>query len=77
MNSHPFKGVFQPEELRSLQAIYDATVAQPWFPGSPDARSRFAKYLFATFPGETYNEHRHRAIVEASARTFYAVDKAF
>jgi hypothetical protein len=75
MNSLPSKGAFQPEELKSLQAIYDHITSQPWFPRCPEARSSFAKYLFETFPGERYNEQRHRSAVEASARMFYALDK--
>ena len=74
MNSHPLKGAFQPEELNSLQVIYDEITSQPWFPKCPDARNSFAKYLFETFPGETYNAERHRSVVEAFARMFYAVE---
>ena len=74
MSSHPLKGAFQPEERKSLQANFDEITSQPWFPKCPKARNSFAKYLFETLPGKTFNAERHRSVVEASARMFYAVE---
>lgn len=75
MNSQPLKGAFQPEELRSLKAILDEITSQPWFPRCPDKREDFAKYLFATYPGDEFNAKRHRSVIEASARMFYTLEE--
>ncbi|MGX5722330.1 hypothetical protein [Shinella zoogloeoides] len=74
MNSHPLNGAFQPEELNSLQTIFDEITSRPWFPKCPKARNSFAKYLFETLPEKTFNAERHRSVVEASVRMFYAVE---
>lgn len=74
MNSHSLTGIFQPDELRTLKAIFDEITSQDWFSETDEAREGFARYLLNTFPGGTFNETRHRAIVELSARMFYADD---
>ncbi len=74
MNSHPCKGAFEPEDLNSLQRIYDEITSQRWFPACPEARTTFARYLFAKFPGPTYDARRHRSAIEASVRLAYATE---
>ena len=75
MYSHPVKGAFQPEELRSLQSIYDEIISRTWFPKCLEARRQFAKYLFRNIPGDGLGICGHLAEVEAAARKFYALDR--
>jgi hypothetical protein len=74
VGSYPSRGVFQPEELGALKAIFDELTAEPWFDASEEARESFAKYLFETFPALTFDPIKHRSIIEASARMFYCRD---
>lgn len=74
MGSYSSKGAFEPEELGALKLIFDELTAQPWFDPSDEARESFARYLFETFPAVTFDPVKHRSIVEASARMFYARD---
>ncbi|MFC3073280.1 hypothetical protein [Shinella pollutisoli] len=74
MGSYSSKGTFEPEELGALKLIFDELTAQPWFDPSDEARESFARYLFETFPAVTFDPVKHRSIVEASARMFYARD---
>lgn len=68
------KGAFQPEELSALKKVFDEVTAEPWFDAAEEAREKVAKYLFEMFPGVTFDPQKHRPIVEATARTFFARD---
>lgn len=76
MGTYISKGTFEPDELGALKLVFDELTAQPWFDASDDARESFAKYLFETFPAVTFDPVKHRSIIEASARMFYARDGA-
>lgn len=76
MGNYTSKRTFEPDELGALKSIFDELTAQPWFDASDDARESFAKYLFETFPAVTFDPVKHRMIIEASARMFYARDGA-
>jgi len=72
VGSYSSKGTFEPEELGALKLIFDELTTQPWFDPSDEAKERFARYLFDTFPADTFDPVKHRSIAEASARMFYA-----
>jgi hypothetical protein len=74
MCNQTHKGAFDPEELGALQSVFNELTSQPWFDASEDARENFAKYLFDTFAHTTFDPDKHRSVIEASARMFYAKD---
>lgn len=69
MDSHSTKGVYQPDELGSLQAIFNEITIQDWFPNSPGLRESFGRYLFTSFPDGDFDPTVHRSIVEEAARS--------
>lgn len=76
MNGHSKKSAFEPSELATLQDIFKEITSQKWFPNTAEARESFAKFLLDTFPENSFSAERHRSGIEASARKFYAVDRA-
>lgn len=76
MGYYSTKGTFEPEELGALKTVFDDITSQAWFEQTAEAREGFAKYLFETFPPETFSAQKHRSIIEASARMFYSCDHA-
>ncbi|UNK40160.1 hypothetical protein MNR02_20720 (plasmid) [Shinella sp. H4-D48] len=57
MCSQTHKGAFDPEELGALQSVFNELTVQPWFD---------------TFAHTTFDPDKHRSVIEASARMFYA-----
>ncbi|MGQ3213033.1 hypothetical protein [Shinella sp.] len=69
MNSHSTKCAYQPDELGSLQAIFNEITGQDWFPRSPEIRESFARYLFSSFPNGDFDPTVHRSVAEEIARS--------
>lgn len=76
MERYLTKGQFEPDELDALKSVFDDITSQPWFEQSEDAKERFAKYLFETFQAVSIDAEKHRPIIEATARAFYARDRS-
>jgi hypothetical protein len=76
MERYLTKGQFEPEELDALKSVFNDITSQPWFEQSEEAKEGFAKYLFETFRAVTIDAERHRPIIEATARAFYAQDRS-
>jgi hypothetical protein len=66
------QGMFEPEDLAAMRAVYEDLVSQPWFSKNPHAKEDFARYLIGAFPGGTFRPELDRPIVEAAARAQFA-----
>lgn len=72
MGNYSSKQAYEPHELDALKQVFDELTSQAWFDPSEEAKEAFAKYLFETFPADTFDPKKHRLIVETSARMFYS-----
>ena len=75
MSGFTSKNIFDPDELGVLKDIFVEITSQAWFDQTAEAKESFARYLFETFPTDALDPQAHRAACEATARTFFSLNR--
>jgi len=44
-----FEGVYTPDQLAVMRAVYNAVVSEPWFSTSPEKKRQFASFVINSY----------------------------
>jgi hypothetical protein len=65
-------GIFQPDEITTVQAVFDEVIAEPWFDPSGDNPGRLAKAVIELCRRDRACREKLKQACEALARTRFS-----